>query len=158
MARGKAKIKPTIDGKPMFSSEWLIAEDLVGKDVSLTVSRITVEDRPTDSGPEPMPTIYFEELERKGSKKRLGLNRTNARAIGKLHGAEAMAWVGKRITLYPTTCEAFGETVTCIRVRPSAPNGKRGRAPEPPRDDAPPDDEPTYDPSTGEGPPGRRAE
>jgi len=120
----KNKIKPTLNGKLLFPSEYLVAEDLADKEWTLTIARVTIEDRPTDQGPQAMPMLYFEELIAKGSKKKLGCNVTNARSIAELHGAEALDWVGKRITLYGTTCEAFGETVTCVRIK--APSRGRG--------------------------------
>ncbi len=45
------------------------------------------------------------------------MNRTNARAISSvLREPKAINWPGERIILNPTTCEAFGEIVDCIRV------------------------------------------
>jgi hypothetical protein len=57
------------------------------------------------------------------------MNKTCARVIKKAFGPETDSWVGKRIELYPTTCESFGDVVECIRVR--IPNGSRSTpAPE----------------------------
>ncbi len=120
----KTKLKPTLHGKLMFPSEYIVAEDLDGRDVTLTISKVQIEDRPTDQGPQPMPFLYFEEMDRKKSDKRLGINVTNARSIARLYGVEASKWVGCQITIYPTTCEAFGDTVTCVRIRKSKPKAK----------------------------------
>jgi hypothetical protein len=49
------------------------------------------------------------------------MNKTNAKLIASHYGDDTDNWTGKEITLYPTTCQAFGETVPCIRVR-----GKKG--------------------------------
>lgn len=138
----KAKLRPTLHGKRMFPSENVCAEDLGGRDAHLTIERVKMGTVKTDSGPEPMPFIWFEE-----AKKPLGLNVTNARTIAKMHGVEATKWVGKRITIYPTTCDAFGEEdVPCIRIRktPPPPKGQRSNKPpsEPPPRDPPADDEP----------------
>jgi len=54
-----------------------------------------------------------------GTDKGFILNKTNARAIGLAHGNEMDGWAGKKITIYATTCEAFGDTVPCVRVRPT---------------------------------------
>ena len=134
----RIKIRPTLNGRPMFPSEYLCAEDLLGRDVTLTISRVKIGDMPTDSGPQRMPFLYFEEMDRKRSKKRLGTNVTNARSIGRMYGPEATGWVGKRITLFPTTCDAFGEPDTpCIRIREVVPAGKSAPEPNP----EPPDDD-----------------
>lgn len=53
------------------------------------------------------------------------LNKTNAKTIAQLYGRRPANWVGKLIALYPSTTEAFGETVDCIRVRNQIP----GQAP-----------------------------
>lgn len=127
----KMKLKPTLHGKLMFPSENITAEDLEGRDFTLTISRVKMGTCQTESGPQPMPFLYFEEMDRKKSDKRLGLNKTNARSIARMYGVEATEWVGCRITLFPTTCEAFGDTVTCVRIRGSKPKGKGASKPEP---------------------------
>lgn len=49
-------------------------------------------------------------------------NRTNAKTITKLYGSPYIEdWVGKLITLFPTTTKVAGETVECLRIRPTAP-------------------------------------
>lgn len=49
------------------------------------------------------------------------LNPTNRKTISQLYGTKPSAWAGKFITLYPTTTEMAGQTVDCIRVRPTVP-------------------------------------
>lgn len=51
----------------------------------------------------------------------LALNKTNAKTIVGLYGNKPAKWVGKTITLYPTTTDVGGETTECIRVRPVVP-------------------------------------
>ncbi len=49
--------------------------------------------------------------------RKLVLNKTNADLVAALHGTDADAWVGKRITIYPAET-AFGKRrEECIRVR-----------------------------------------
>ena len=86
--------------------------------------RVVVEDLRSEGGTEKKPILYFEETKAKaepGKEKRLVLNKTNAMTIAKMHGHETDDWKGKRITLFPTTVEAFGQTVDCIRVRDTIP-------------------------------------
>jgi hypothetical protein len=51
-------------------------------------------------------------------KKEMVLNKTNARTIRRHHGNEMDEWSGKKITLFRSTCDAFGKkNVPCIRVK-----------------------------------------
>jgi hypothetical protein len=59
------------------------------------------------------------------------LNRTNSKMITKLYGSPYIEdWVGKLITLYPTTTKVAGETVECLRIRPSVPKPANQAAPD----------------------------
>jgi len=118
----------------LFPTEYLIAADLKGADVTLTISRVVIETVMTSKGKEIKPMLHFAEMESRPpkSRKRLILNRTNAKAIAKLYGKETDDWQGKRITVYPTTCDAFGESdVDCVRVRKAVPKGKASQRSEP---------------------------
>jgi hypothetical protein len=59
--------------------------------------------------------------------KPLILNVTNSKSIAKLYGPFIEDWAGKRITLYASTTKLAGETVECLRIRPSAPTDKPRR-------------------------------
>lgn len=115
----------------LFPSEYIRCDDLDGRDVNLHVARVQMDTLKTERGSERKPVVFFQEMEarhrqdRTKDNKKLVLNVTNAKTIAKLYGNETDDWAGKPITLFGTTCEAFGETVTCIRVRPDAPRPKR---------------------------------
>jgi len=50
------------------------------------------------------------------------INRTNAKTISKVIGSPYIdKWVGQYITIFPTTTKVAGETVECLRVRPTKP-------------------------------------
>jgi len=51
--------------------------------------------------------------------KPLILNNTNSKSIQKLYGPYIEEWTGKRVTLFASTTRAFGETVECLRIRPT---------------------------------------
>ena len=105
--------------RAMFDSRWLYAHDLNGKDVTLTISKVEKgELLNQDQKTEHKPVLSFVEPK---SNKRLVLNKTNAKTVATLYGNSVSGWVGKRITLYPTTTRAFGQTVDCIRIRPQVP-------------------------------------
>lgn len=137
-----------MDVRLLFPSLYLSAPDFRGRDAVLTISHVVVEDLQTNRGTEKKPVVFFEETRAKakatGAKeRRLVLNRTNAKAIASIYGFELDNWKGKRITLYPTQCEAFGETVDCIRVRKERPTDEPRAAqqqPEPAEEEANPFD------------------
>ena len=109
-----------VDARTLFPKEYVAAHDLDGKDVTLTISRVEMEDLRTDAGTERKPIVHFAEMDKrpKDKRKRLVLNITNMRSIAKALGSfETDDWPGGKITLYPTTCPAFGEIRDCIRVR-----------------------------------------
>lgn len=104
----------------MYPTDFLCAADLRGKDVSLTIAKLVREElRAEDGDQEGAWVVHFEEMEKrpKEQRKKWVLNKTCAKVVAKLHGTETDAWSGKKVTLYPTTCMAFGERVECIRVR-----------------------------------------
>lgn len=97
----------------MFPSRYLRAADFEGKAVALTISEVVRDKVQMATGQKAEKYILrFQETD-----KELILNKTNAKAVAKvLHEPKAINWSGERIILKPTTCEAFGEIVDCIRV------------------------------------------
>jgi hypothetical protein len=99
--------------KLMYPNEYLSAPDLLGKDVSAVIKKIEIEEVVgSDGKKQRKPVVWFE-----GKAKRLVLCKTNAKSIAKLHGTDTEAWLNKKVTVYPTTCMAFGSEVECIRIR-----------------------------------------
>lgn len=115
----------------VFPSNFIAAGDLDGRDVTLTIERVA--DKGTvkreDGQPIDKPVLYFKE-----TPMGMIIGKTNARAIRLEHGNEMTKWIGKQITVYPTTtsiskkmAEQNGSiilstngkmaTVACIRVR-----------------------------------------
>ena len=98
----------------MYPSKYLKAADFKGKDVTLTIKKVVADMLTTTGGAQKFKyVVSFKE-----SDKMLALNITNARLIAvALKEPKAVNWAGNKITLYPTTCDAFGEIKDCIRVR-----------------------------------------
>lgn len=98
----------------MFPSAYLRAADFEGKPVTLTISEVLRDQlRLTTGAKTEKYVLRFKETD-----KMLVLNKTNAKLIAKhLHEPKAINWPGCRVTLGPDRCEAFGETVDCIRVK-----------------------------------------
>lgn len=129
------------DVRSLYEKEFLYSYDLQGRDVTLTIERV-VQGKLVGVGGKSnkKPVVHFREG--KDPKKGLGLCITNARTIAGICGSfEVEKWVGKRITLYPTTTEFGGKTVDCIRIRPEAPKGAAPRSASPAPAREPGDDE-----------------
>lgn len=118
-----------MDVRLLFPSLYLGAADLQGKDVTLTIRRVDVEElQMRDGSKQKKPVARFEETKARADKerqpdkeKRLVLNRTNAMTIAAMHGYEVDNWTGKRVTLFPQSVSAFGKTTDAIRIRPTVP-------------------------------------
>ena len=66
-----------------------------------------------------------------GAKKGLVLNVTNANRIAVNLGSDEIDdWIGKAITIYPTTTEFNGKQVDCIRVKEEMPEVVEAQGPD----------------------------
>lgn len=98
---------------------YIEGQSLVGKSVTLTMTTVTTEMLKNRQGrDEKKYILYFQE-----TPKGLVLNKTNAKRIANLYGAETDAWAGKRITIYAEPVRAFGEDHNAVRVAPAIPTG-----------------------------------
>jgi hypothetical protein len=105
------------DVRSFFDRAYLGVWELCGREVTVTISRVVAGDLVAQGNRKSKkPIVYFEKTE-----KGLVLNKTMMKAIAGLYGYKASDWIGKRITLYPTTTSFGSETVDCIRVRPTVP-------------------------------------
>jgi hypothetical protein len=96
----------------VFPSKFLRASDLRNGAVKVTVEKLHVE----EINGEYRPVLHFQ-----GKKKRLPLNKTNAREIANRCGEETDNWDGAEMTLYSTEVEYKGSHVPAIRVRDVSP-------------------------------------
>lgn len=110
-----------MDVRKLYDKAYIYAYDLEGRDVTVEIIRVVGGTLVGTGGKSnKKPVVYF-----KGTEKGLALNITNARVIAGLYGGfESEKWIGKRVTLYPTTTTFGAQTVDCIRIRPTAPKGK----------------------------------
>lgn len=107
--------RPATSFAQLISGRFVTADLLEGQDRTVTIKSVELEALPTEKGGEETKgVVSFNETDRG-----LVLNRTNAEALRAMFGAKLALWVGKRITLYPTTTRRGPETVPCIRVRGS---------------------------------------
>ena len=111
------------DYRGMYDRELIGAWDLEGHDRVVEIERVKAGELTGSGGRKSKkPIIYF-----KGKEKGLALCKTNGKTIAAMYGNDTTAWVGKRITIYPTTTSFGSETVDCIRVRPVVPQESRAR-------------------------------
>ena len=100
--------------RKMFDERFVGTWDLEGKDERVvTIEDIGMESMRTQDGTESEKPV----VRLKGGKKGWVLNKTCAKTIAELYGADTENWIGKKITLYVTECMAFGSKVDCIRVK-----------------------------------------
>lgn len=127
------------DVRKLYDKAYIYSYDLEGRDVTVTIESVVGGTLVGTGGTKnKKPIVKF-----KGTEKGLALNITNARVIAGLYGGfESEQWIGKRITLYPTTTTFGSQTVECIRIRNVIPKGKA----EAIRSDVPPPVEPTNPP------------
>ena len=99
-----------------FKGNFIEALHLASNDATMTIKSVDNPNtvKAADKKLIDKPIVRFNETD-----KGFILNKTNARAIGLAYGNEMDNWTGKKITIYGTTCESFGEkNVPCVRVRP----------------------------------------
>lgn len=100
----------------IYQSKYLNAADLNEEQHRFTIETIEVEEFSEGN----KPAIQF-----KGENKKFVLNKTNANAIAAVLGDDTDGWIGKDVTLFPTTAsDSHGKPVAAIRVtvpKPSKP-------------------------------------
>lgn len=106
-----------MDAALLFPSKYLKSADFKGKDVTLTIASIKLEDLADDKGgTKTKGIVAFKE-----TPKLWVLNRTNVECVKGMFGRETDAWLNKRVTLYPAPFhDPFtNERTTAIRLRGS---------------------------------------
>lgn len=106
MAQEKILPKP-VDWDELYPGRFLKAVDFKGKQVTLKISEIRIEELVGDKGPQIKGVVSFDKTE-----KQLALNKTNGICLKEMFGKKVQEWVGKRVTLFPSVWN--GED--CIRV------------------------------------------
>lgn len=105
----------SIDFDELFPGRFIKAGEFKGKDVTLTIDAIHLEDLPQDKGGEKTRGIIsFRE-----SKKQWVLNRTNAECLKAMWGRDTKEWIAKRVTLFPTMVQVGRGKELAVRVKGS---------------------------------------
>ena len=105
-----------MDYETMFPGRFLKSAQFQKKEVTLVIRDVRTEELEGDKGKKLKGIVAFEKTPLEWV-----LNRTNAEALKAMWGRETAAWIGKRVTLWPSpyTDNMTGEVTTCIRVRGS---------------------------------------
>lgn len=96
-----------VDWDELYPGRFIKAADLKGKNVTLKIASVSIEELIGDKGPKIKGIIAFEKTD-----KHLALNRTNGICLKAMFGKKVQEWVGHRVTLFPS--EWNGED--CIRI------------------------------------------
>lgn len=96
-----------VDWDELYPGRFLKASEFKGKQVTLRISDVRIEELIGDKGPQIKGIISFERTD-----KQWAINRTNGICAKMMFGSKVQAWIGKRITLFP----ALHDGEPCIRV------------------------------------------
>ena len=122
MATEKFETRP-VNLMEMVDKDFLSSELLSeGEERIYTIEGIREEELVNEKNhtTDVKPVVYFKETELK-----LALNIANIKIIQRIYGEQrADKLVGKKIQIFRTTTNAFGETKPCIRIRPFIPELK----------------------------------
>jgi len=95
----------------LYPSEWLRAEDLQGKQVTVKVTGYELREFRRPGGEVALSCVLAFE----GKKKRLILNRTMCHALAEIMGSEAFEdWTGQRVRLCPARAPNGKATIGII--------------------------------------------
>lgn len=108
MATAAPKVFPKpVDWDELYPGRFLKAVDFKGKNVTLEISEVKIEELIGDKGPQIKGVISFKKTE-----KQWALNKTNGICLKEMFGKKVQEWVGRRVTLFPGTWDGDD----CIRV------------------------------------------
>ena len=105
------------DSRLAKTSKYIRCYLLQGKEWKGTIAKAQIETVQNQGGEEHKMLVLYFEGGFKGRDIGLGLNNTNIDSITAIMGTPVVKdWIGKSITLCPTTCQAFGKKVECVRI------------------------------------------
>jgi hypothetical protein len=103
--------------KTFVNPLYIGAYTLEGKDLTVKITAVKREMVKGEGGKEETCTVAYLE-----GQKPFIVNRTNAKTITRVTGSPYIEdWIGKSVTLFPTTTKVAGDVVECLRVRATVP-------------------------------------
>jgi hypothetical protein len=106
-AEAARRFNKPVDWDELYPGRFIKASDLKGKNVTLTIASVDLEELEGDKGKQIKGVVGFEKTE-----KQLALNKTNGICLKEMFGKKVQGWVGKRVTLMPSTWNGDD----CIRI------------------------------------------
>lgn len=103
-----------------FPSKYIKADDLQGREVTVTIDRVEMENIGQGQNQDRKPVAYFQ-----GKQKGLVLNKTNSMNIASVYGPETSGWTGRQVTLFSAWVDYQGKSVQAVRVRPAFAQGQQ---------------------------------
>lgn len=107
MAEAARSFAKPVDWDELYPGRFLKASDFKGKNVTLKIKEVNLEELEGDKGKQIKGVISFEKTD-----KQLALNKTNGICIKSMFGKKVQEWVGKRITLFASVWNGDD----CIRI------------------------------------------
>ena len=98
--------------KEVYPSQWLVADDLQGRQATVRISGVKVEDlRQRDGSKEPRIILSFA-----GKSKLLACNKTQARALEEITGTDLFEkWIDAQVILAPAVASNGKPTIAILR-------------------------------------------
>lgn len=107
-------MKAEYDYDQLFPGRFLKSGEFKARDATLTIKDVELEELEDKRGKKMKCIVSFE-----NTPKQLVLNKTNGECLKGMFGRAVKGWIGKRVTFFPITVEAFGSPTLAIRVRGS---------------------------------------
>lgn len=105
-----------------FPSKHLKAEDLKGKEITVTIHRVERE----KIGDDMKPVLYFN-----GKDKGVALNKGNTKILAEAFGRDSLGWTGHQVVLFSVWTEYQNKPVQGLRLRPLMPAPTAPMKPDP---------------------------
>jgi len=99
--------------KKNYDYRFIAGEDLDGKEVTVTIDKVGIDEAFNGREKEDVVVVSFKEAD-----KMMVLNKTNAKVIAKIAGSQNVEdWTGTKIILRPQMVNAFGQQTLAVRVK-----------------------------------------
>jgi hypothetical protein len=116
-AEQKRIFQKPVDWDELYPGRFIKCADLKGKNVTLMIASVDLEELEGDKGKQIKGVVGFEKTE-----KQLALNKTNGICLKEMFGKKVQGWVGKRVTLMPSMWN--GDEAIRIYGSPDLPEDK----------------------------------
>lgn len=104
-----------LDFDQLYPGRFMKAGLFQGRDVTLEIEGVRLEELEGDKGKEVKGIITFKKAK---APKELTLNKTNGLCLKEMFGRDTANWIGKKVTLYPAEVD-YENSDVAIRVRGS---------------------------------------